>query len=108
MHKGHKWLAFATISVICSLPIAAAAQSPERTDLRCPVGYWLMQSLCLNSSTGDVVYAEPAAASRVLLEPGCAPGYWRLDSQCHSPATGDVELVDEERWPASQHAEARK
>jgi hypothetical protein len=108
MHKSSNWLAFATIGVICSLPIAAAAQSQERTVLRCPAGYWLMQSLCLNSSTGDVVYAEPAAASRVLLEPGCAPGYWRLDSQCHSPATGDVELVDEERWPASQHAEARK
>jgi hypothetical protein len=108
MHKRSKSLAFATIGVMCSLSTVATAQSQSSTDLRCPAGYWLMQSLCLNNSTGDVVYPEPAAASRVLLERGCAPGYWRLDSLCLNSATGDVELVDEERWPADQHAEARK
>jgi hypothetical protein len=66
----------------------------------------LMESLCLNNTTGDVVNAEPEVASRI--ERGCAPGYWRLDSLCLNSATGDVELVDEERWPDGKRAEVRK
>jgi hypothetical protein len=72
----------------------------------------LTEPLCLNSTTGDVVNAEPEVASRIVLERGCAPGYWRLESQpeslCLNSATGDVELADEERWPAGQRADARK
>jgi hypothetical protein len=74
--------------------------------MRCPAGYWQMQSLCLSDATGDVVNAEPAGASRVAFESGCAPGYWRLGEICLSPATGDVELVDAMR--AGLRAEAPK
>jgi hypothetical protein len=99
----------ATFSIaICGFATMATAQSESTASMRCPAGYWQMQSLCLNNVTGDVVNAEPAAASRVAFEPGCAPGYWRLDSLCLSHETGDVELVDEKRWRAAPRAEAHK
>src|SRR5262245_44261917 len=90
---------FVAIGIIigCS-PIAVMSQA-QGTQSRCPVGYWLMESLCLNNSTGDVVYAAPSGPSSIVAVPGCRPGYWRLDSLCQSPSTGDIELVDEQRWP---------
>jgi hypothetical protein len=63
-----------------------------------------MKNLCLNATTGDVVNAEPAAASQVMFAPGCAPGYWRHESLCLNDATGDVELADETRWLADQRS----
>lgn len=85
----------------------AIAQSEGQASRSCRPGYWQMGSLCLNNSTGDVVYAETTSSSNVLLEAGCAPGYWRLDSLCLHSDTGDVELVDEKRWPDGQRADAR-
>jgi hypothetical protein len=107
MHERSTRLAFATVGIVMCWFSTATAQTPDPASLRCPEGYWLMESLCLNGSTGDVVNAAPAAASAVALEPGCAPGYWRLDSLCLSSETGDVELVDEKRWPI-ERAAARK
>lgn len=109
MHKCSTRLVFATIGIaVCCFSTSATVQSQSPTNLRCPAGYWPMESLCLNNSTGDVVEASPAAASRTALELGCAPGYWRLDTLCLSASTGDVELVDEKQWPAGQRAEAGK
>ena len=39
----------------------AMAQTPGTARSGCPAGYWLMGSLCLNSSIGDVVLATPPA-----------------------------------------------
>lgn len=107
MHKSSTRLVFATIGIVICWFSAATAQSRDPTNPRCPAGYWLMESLCLNNATGDVVNAAPAAAPRIAFEPGCAPGYWRLGSLCLNSATGDVELVDEKRSPDGQRAEVR-
>jgi hypothetical protein len=93
--------------VIGCLSISASAQSPSPLGSRCPAGYWLLEPVCINQDTGDVVNAAPAAASDVAFAPGCRPGYWRLDFLCLSSATGDVELVDENMWPADHRAELR-
>jgi hypothetical protein len=114
MHKSPTTLVLATIGPVISWFSTATAQSRDPTNTRCPAGYWMLESkslvepLCLNNTTGDVVNAEPAAASRIVLERGCAPGYWRLDSLCLNSETGDVELVDEKRWPDGKRAEVRK
>jgi hypothetical protein len=110
MRKTSTVFVFATMGIaICSFSTMATAQSQPSEHTPCPAGYWQMQSVCLNDATGDVVNAEPAAASpRVAFEPGCPPGYWRLDSVCLSSETGDVELVDENRWRADQRVEPRK
>jgi hypothetical protein len=99
-------LAFAGLgAVICTFSTTAYSQGPANT--RCPAGYWLMDALCLNDTTGDVVKAAPAAASPVAFEPGCPPGYWRHDRLCLNAATGDVEIVDETMWPRDRRPEAR-
>jgi hypothetical protein len=108
MHQNSTRLAFSTIGIVMCWFSTATAQSQDPASPRCPEGYWLMESLCLNGSTGDVVNAASAAASAMAVEPGCAPGYWRLDRLCHSSETGDVELADEKRWPAAERAAARK
>jgi hypothetical protein len=108
MYMRSERLAFAAIGIVTCWFWTAAAESQNPTGPRCPAGYWLMGSLCLDSSTGDVVNAAPAAPSAIALEPGCPPGYWRLDSLCLSSETGDVELVDEKRWPVAERAAARK
>jgi type IV secretory pathway protease TraF len=43
---------------------AVAAQSVDTTESRCPAGYWRMDTLCFNQSTGDVVLATPPTPSR--------------------------------------------
>jgi hypothetical protein len=109
MHKLSATFAIATIGVVIGfLSTSALAQSQKPAGPRCPAGYWLMQSLCLNNATGDVVNAAPAGiTTRVVSVQGCAPGYWRLEEVCLSDATGDVELADEKRWPAEQRAARR-
>jgi hypothetical protein len=105
MHKITTRFLFATIGIaICGFSTWATAQSESTASMRCPAGYWQMQSLCFSDATGDVVNAEPAGASRVAFESGCAPAYWRLAEICLGPATGDVELVAETR--AGLRAEA--
>jgi hypothetical protein len=108
MYKRSTQFACAAIGVVMCWFSTAIAQSQDPASPRCPAGYWLMQTLCLNSSTGDVVNAAPAPASATAFEPGCAPGYWRLGKLCLSSETGDVELVDEKRWPVVERAAARK
>jgi hypothetical protein len=103
MHSLSVRLAFASFAiVVCA--VSSTAQPQSAASPRCPAGYWLMKDLCLNGATGDVVNAEPPAASQVAFGPGCAPGYWRLDSLCFNDVTGDVELVNETRWPAEQRS----
>jgi hypothetical protein len=116
MHKNSTALLLAAIGIVTGWSSAATAQSPDATNPRCPVGYWLLESpspslkeaLCLNEITGDVVIAEPKTATRVVFQRGCAPGYWRLDNLCLSSETGDVERVDEKRWPVAERAAARQ
>jgi hypothetical protein len=95
------------IIVVGCLSAAGIAQSQSSANARCPQGYWLMEPVCVNQETGDVVTASPAPPPRIVREPGCAPGYWRLDNLCISPSTGDVELVDEKMWPPDRHAEVK-
>jgi hypothetical protein len=55
-----------TVSVMLGVVIgstAASAESLDTTELRCPAGYWRMDTLCFNQSTGDVVFATPPARS---------------------------------------------
>jgi hypothetical protein len=118
MHKISTTLVLATIGVVIGWFSTATARSPVPANPRCPAGYWMLESaslmepLCLNGTTGDVVNAGPEVASRIVFERGCAPGYWRLESQpeslCLSSETGDVELVDEKRWPVAEQAAAPK
>jgi hypothetical protein len=41
----------------------AMAQLADSTQLSCPPGYWRMDSLCMDSASGDVILAAPAARS---------------------------------------------
>ena len=87
--------------------IAMPAISQGASGLQCPAGYWLYGSLCLNNTSGDVVYASAPKASRVVSEVGCAPGYWRYGPLCLSPETGDVELADEQLHTQGQRVQAK-
>ena len=95
----------ALIAAAC-LSAATPIQAEQRVQSRCPAGYWLLEPVCVNQATGDVVTAEPAVALRTALEAGCAPGYWRLADLCLNSTTGDVELVDQQNRP-EQSAEVR-
>jgi hypothetical protein len=37
----------------------AMLQASDNTQGQCPAGYSLMGSLCMDSATGDIVYATP-------------------------------------------------
>jgi len=89
-------------TVIALAPASPAAHADVASATRCPWGYWLLEPVCINQSTGDVVNASPAAPSPVAWASGCAPDYWRLGDLCLSMQTGDVELVDERQWPGEQ------
>jgi hypothetical protein len=45
-----------TLLAICLMSVTAVAQSSTKT--HCPRGYYLMVTICQNSSTGDVVLPE--------------------------------------------------
>jgi hypothetical protein len=102
----HKLIATLGIVLGC---FSAAAEPPHQSELnaRCPVGYWLLEPVCINQDSGDVVNATPANIRPAAFEPGCAPGYWRLGELCLSPITGDVEMADEKMWPAKRGASLR-
>jgi hypothetical protein len=101
MHKLSATFAIATLAIVIGCHSAPAeAQHQGRLSARCPVGYWLLEPVCINQDSGDVVNATPSQVTPVVFERGCAPGYWRLGHLCLSPATGDVELADEKLWPA--------
>jgi hypothetical protein len=105
MHKLHATFAIAALAL--AMGCGSAAAEPSRNgaqNARCPVGYWLLEPVCLNEDSGDVVNANPAPTKPASFELGCAPGYWRQGALCLSPATGDVELADEKRWPAERRA----
>ena len=89
------------LAAVCALwwCTSAAAQQERMSAAACPVGYWQLELLCLNDTTGDLVLAEAPGSPRLAYEPGCRPGYWRLGDLCQSSATGDIELVDEGHWP---------
>lgn len=53
---------FAMIGVVIGSS-AAAPENADATQSRCPAGYWQMDTLCFNQSTGDVVLAAPRAPS---------------------------------------------
>ena len=51
-----------TVLVVIGVAVgssAAAAESLDKTESGCPAGYWRMDTLCFNQSTGDVVFATP-------------------------------------------------
>jgi type IV secretory pathway protease TraF len=63
---------FAMIGVVIgssAAAAAAAAESADATQPRCPAGYWRMDTLCFNQSTGDVVLAAPPAPSDEVRAP---------------------------------------
>jgi hypothetical protein len=98
MKQNHVHLTCAVIGLVtCCL--AAPARSQDASTLQCPAGYWRYGSLCIDSATGDIVYA---AVARAESETGCAPGYWRHGEVCVSHETGDVELARERTGAASR------
>jgi hypothetical protein len=86
--------------VACGL--AVPARSQDASTAQCPAGYWRHDSVCIDSATGDVVYAEVAKSLRAESEAGCAPGYWRYGEVCISLETGDVEMAEERTRAASR------
>ena len=82
--------------------LAAPARSQDATTLQCPAGHWRFDSVCIDSVTGDVVYAAAANGLRAEAEAGCTPGYWRHGEVCISLATGDVEMAEERTRAASR------
>jgi hypothetical protein len=108
MHKLSATFAIATLGVVIGCyPAPVEAQYQGQLSARCPAEYWLLEPVCINQDSGDVVNAASSDVTRVMFEQGCAPGYWRLGEVCLSSATGDVELADEKRWPADQRAALR-
>ena len=82
--------------------LAAPARSQDTSALQCPAGYWRHDSVCIDSTTGDVVYASVPKSLRAESEAGCAPGYWRYGEVCISHETGDVEMAEERTHAASR------
>src|SRR5262245_28808790 len=97
--------AIATLGIVIGCySIPAGAQQQSRLSARCPAGYWLLEPVCMNQDSGDVVNAAPSRVTPVVFERGCAPGYWRLGDLCLSAVTGDVELANENLWPAEKRS----
>ena len=48
--------------------VAAPAISQGASGLQCPAGYWLYGSLCLDNTSGDVVYASAPKAAAAQLK----------------------------------------
>ena len=101
---------FAAIGLVACLPLLAAAQSQSTADAPCPSGYGRLDTLCLNSTTGDVVMANVPASPGVVRETGCRPGYWRYGELCMSSDTGDVEMADQQPRAAAKqiHDEGKR
>ena len=92
--------------------VAMPAISQGASGSQCPAGYWLYGSLCLNNTSGDVVYAsapEAAAAQRKfeiksvaekrLKQLPAGPLYWLIENfptlaQAQA-ASGETSLVAE-------------
>ena len=105
MSRNKPFVSFAAALACMAIALALASTTAHADDAsatRCPSGYWLLEPVCINQSTGDVVNALAAAPSTVALASGCAPDYWRLGNLCLNLQTGDVELVDERQWPGEQ------
>jgi hypothetical protein len=100
MNQNHARLAAVLGLVTCCLAMPSYAQ--EAPALQCPAGHWRQDSVCIDSVTGDVVYAAVAKNLRAEAEAGCAPGYWRVGEVCISLATGDVEMAEERMRAASR------
>ena len=105
-HFRNRPLAIAGIVLCWSL--AALAQSPPLDNAGCPAGYWLMDPICVNKMSGDVVNAAPSSAATMTDHQGCAPGYWRLEQVCVSKVTGDVEMIEEQQLPKRQTSPSRR
>lgn len=92
------------LGIVASCFVVAVPALPQvASGLQCPAGYWLYGSMCLNNTSGDVVYASAPKAARMASERGCAPGYWRYGQLCLSSETGDVELADDQLHPKDRH-----
>jgi hypothetical protein len=101
MNNHHARLAGAMLGLItCCLAIPARSQ--DAAALQCPAAHWRFASVCIDSVTGDVVYAAAAQGLRSETESGCAAGYWRHGEVCISLATGDVEMAEERTRAASR------
>ena len=73
--------------------VAMPAISQGASGLQCPAGYWLYGSLCLNNTSGDVLYAsaqkaaaaqqkfeiKPVAEKRLKQLPA-GPLYWQIEN----------------------------
>lgn len=100
-------VAIVGIAGICSSTVAAPGDAPSAPAQNCPSGYWLSDSLCMNSTTGDVVLASSEVANEVVrLSAGCRTGYERMATLCYSARTGDVELADDNIQLQGQQARA--
>ena len=108
MRKHLRSCPLAIASVVLCWSSAALSQSPPLDDARCPAGHWLLDQVCVNKATGDVVNAAPSAAATMTDNHGCAPGYWRLDQVCVSKATGDVEMAEEQQLPKRETSAGRR
>ena len=92
MSQNHARRAGALLALVtCCLATPAHAQDAAAP--QCPAGYWRHDSVCIDSVTGDVVYAAVANSLRVEAPAGCVAGYWRDGEVCISLATGDVEMA---------------
>jgi hypothetical protein len=57
----------ATVIATACLSTATPTQAEQSVQPRCPAGYWLLEPVCLNQTTGDVVNAKPAVVFRIAL-----------------------------------------
>jgi hypothetical protein len=89
------WIGIAMV-VALAPPTARSDDAPGG---RCPSGYALQGSVCINLSSSHVVSASTPQISPAASASGCAPGYVRVADLCLGADMGDVELVDEHRWP---------
>lgn len=51
-------IAATLIATLC-ISTATTTQAQQSAQPRCPAGYWLLEPVCLNQTTGDVVNAGP-------------------------------------------------
>lgn len=92
-----------TLAPIACFPTFASAQAPVTATPICPARYELLDGLCYNKTSGDIVLTEMSAATRVYTNANCPAGYTiLLETLCFSSKTGDIMFAEDKPGMAVQ------
>jgi hypothetical protein len=91
----------AIFGAVASLISFAPAHAEQSATASCPAGYWKVDTVWSNATTGDVVPAAGLGMRQVVLKMGGKAEDWKLGALCAETASGDVVIVDAAIQPAA-------